>query len=240
MHVDTGTERTLRRPFSIAGVGPEGEVELLIELRGGGTHALADLQLGASVTMMGPLGHGFTLPDAEGAAAAASRTTEAAPRAVVVAGGIGVAGIRYLLQRLVGRGTDTMVFVGARTADGLLHETLTTSGQRRIEIATDDGSAGERGTVCDIFKDRAAELPPGTFVYGCGPRGMLDSLVVIASEHGLRCQLSLEEMMACGVGACRGCVVATVDGYRTVCQDGPVFDGSVLLPEGRVMEVSSG
>ncbi len=251
VHVDTGPERTFRRPFSVAGVTPAGEVELLIELRGGGTRALAELPVGASLTMMGPLGRGFTLVDARAAGApsraaesdpraagAAPRAAGAAPRAAVVAGGIGVAGVRLLAQRLFESGVDTSLFVGARTADALLDATLPEPDA--VRVATDDGSRGFHGTVCDLFTAESVDLPGNTTVYGCGPRAMLDALAVVAGERGMACELSLEEMMACGVGACRGCVVSTVDGYRTVCKDGPVFNASVLVPEGSAMEVAGG
>ena len=237
VHVNTGPERTLRRPFSVAGVTPGRDVELLIELRGEGTRALADLPVGAQLTIMGPLGRGFTLA-APRTAASDQRTAEAAPPAAIVAGGIGVAGVRFLAQRLAEEGMEATMFVGARTASALLHSTLLEPGT--VRIATDDGSAGFHGTVCDLFADDSVNLPVNTRVYGCGPRAMLDTLASVAGERGMECELSLEEMMACGVGACRGCVVSTVDGYRTVCKDGPVFDASVLIREGHAMEVAGG
>jgi len=237
VHVDTGPERTLRRPFSVAGVTPAGELELLIELRGEGTRALADLAVGSQLTMMGPLGRGFTLAAPHGTEDA-PRAGEDALHAAVVAGGIGVAGVRFLAQRLFEEGADATLFVGARTADALLHSTLPEPTE--VRVATDDGTAGVRGTVCDLFAAESVNLPPNTRVYGCGPRAMLDSLAAVADERGMTCELSLEEMMACGVGACRGCVVSTIDGYRTVCKDGPVFNASLLIPEGRLMEVAGG
>jgi len=225
VHVDTGRERAFRRPFSVAGLTDDGAVELLIELRGEGTRTLAELPVGSSLAMMGPLGNGFRLPPA-------------GSHAAVVAGGIGVAGVRHLVQRLESAGVDTTVYVGARTADALLHGVLPRPSDARV--ATDDGSAGMRGTVCDLFATGAGALAPDTTVYGCGPRPMLDTLAAVAARSHLACQVSLEEMMACGVGACRGCVVPTVDGYRTVCKDGPVFDASMLVAAERTMEVARG
>ncbi len=249
VHVDTGPERTLRRPFSVAGVTREGDLELLIELRGDGTRALADLPVGALLTIMGPLGHGFMLPRTDAAThraaeaisradAATHRAAEATCRAAVVAGGIGVAGIRLLALRLAEAGVNATLFVGARTGEALLHTTLPEPGT--VRLATDDGTVGFHGTVCDLFEAESSALPEDTTVYACGPRAMLDSLAAITSRRGMTCELSLEEMMACGVGACRGCVVSTIDGYRTVCKDGPVFNASVLVPEGSVMEVARG
>jgi len=242
VHVDTGPERTLRRPFSVAGVTNDGDVELLVELRGDGTRALADLPVGAPLTIMGPLGRGFTLPrpsgNTHGRVAVGHQEGTSDPIAAVVAGGIGVAGIRFLACRLVESGVTTRLFVGARTAEALLHAAL--PGPASARLATDDGTKGFHGTVCDLFETESSTLPGNTMIYACGPRGMLDGLAAIASRRGMRCELSLEEMMACGVGACRGCVVSTIHGYQTVCKDGPVFDSSVLIPEGSVMEVARG
>ncbi len=231
MHVDTGPERVFRRPFSVAGLGADGEIELLIELRGSGTLALSQMPLGASLRILGPLGTGFTMPAVtavkENGGSHAEALVVSEPSAAVVAGGIGVAGIRLLARRLAARGVETTIYVGARSSTDLLHGTLPKP--EEVRIATDDGSTGARGTVCDLFDADAGSLPAGTLVYGCGPRPMLDALARIAARHGLACQVSLEEVMACGVGACRGCVVETVDGYRTVCRDGPVFDATKLV-----------
>lgn len=215
------SELTLRRPFSVAGVRASGTIELLVELRGKGTQALALLPEGASVPLMGPLGNTFTFPSPE-------------ETAVLVAGGIGVAGLRYLAERLAAEGARLLMLVGARTAERLLSDALPPpagDGGVRLCTSTDDGSAGIRGTVCDLFEEEARGLDTSARVYCCGPPAMIAEAARIADAAGLRCEALLEEIMACGVGACRGCVVETRDGYKAVCSDGPVFDTRDLVLE---------
>lgn len=213
---------TLRRPFSVAGGRGGGTIELLVELRGRGTRALALLPEGSVFGVMGPLGTGFGLP-------------ENGETAVLVAGGIGVAGLRLLAERLVRKATPTLTLVGARTEEKLLAGLLppgTGTEPSRVEVATDDGSAGFRGTVTGLLSTRVRELGGPARIYCCGPPGMIRETARIAADHGLRCEALLEEIMACGVGACRGCAVETRDGYRAVCSDGPVFDTADLVFDG--------
>jgi dihydroorotate dehydrogenase electron transfer subunit len=222
VHLDVLAGLALRRPFSVAGVPVTGVLELLIELRGEGTRALSALPVGTTVSILGPLGRGFTMPPSN------------AP-AVIVAGGAGVAGVRLLAQRLAQRPEPLTMLVGARSRDHLLHNLLpeaTEDGRLRQEIATDDGSAGLAGTVCDLLARELGRVPDEAVVYCCGPRAMTDAAGALALERDLHCEVSLEEVMACGTGACRGCVVETRDGYRTVCSDGPVFDARALVLDG--------
>ncbi|MBD3366912.1 MAG: dihydroorotate dehydrogenase electron transfer subunit [Candidatus Eisenbacteria bacterium] len=218
VQVEVPGRTLLRRPFSVAGTPERGRLELLFEVRGDGTRDLASLPDGGELALTGPLGRAFEKHPA-GAAA------------VLVAGGIGVAGLRMLAFRLAAARVPTTAFVGARGAGRLLHRELPPAGDHlRIEPATDDGSEGRPGTVCELFEERSGELPDGARVYLCGPRPMIRTAGRTAVEHGLRAFALLEETMACGVGACRGCVVETRDGYRTVCADGPVFDVADLMP----------
>jgi dihydroorotate dehydrogenase electron transfer subunit len=222
VHVAASPELTLRRPFSVAGVPSPGALDLLVELRGKGTRALAALPEGAPVSVMGPLGNTFTLP-------------EPGAQAVLVAGGIGVAGLTYLARKLAHDGHPLLMLVGARAEEWLLTGVLpapTGDGRVELRISTDDGSAGRAGTVCDLFEETARDLAPSTRVYGCGPPAMIEEAARIARWADLPCEALLEEIMACGVGACRGCVVATRDGYRSACSDGPIFDTRDLVFEG--------
>jgi dihydroorotate dehydrogenase electron transfer subunit len=222
VHVAASPELTLRRPFSVAGVGAPGMLDLLLELRGRGTRGLAALNEGASVPLMGPLGNTFTFP-------------EPGTAAVLVAGGIGVAGLRYLAFRLVAEGVPLLMLVGARTKDGLLTDLLpepTDDGRVKLRVSTDDGSAGRAGTVCELLAEATPELDARTRVYCCGPPAMIEEVARLARSAGVPCEALLEEIMACGVGACRGCVVETRQGYRAVCSDGPVFDVSDLVFDG--------
>ncbi len=222
MNVATPSELSLRRPFSVAGARGRGTIELLIELRGQGTHALAELSEGSILDILGPLGTGFDDPgDGE--------------IAVLVAGGIGVAGLRLLAERLIVEARPTLVLVGARTEEELLSGLLPSgarTGRSRVEVATDDGSAGFRGTVTELLEQQVHQLGVPAHIYCCGPPGMIRETARIAADHGLRCEALLEEVMACGVGACRGCVVETRGGYKAVCSDGPVFDTADLVFDG--------
>lgn len=221
MNVAVPADLTLRRPFSVAGVPAPGSFDLLVEVRGKGTRALTDMPVGAEVEVLGPLGNEFSEP----AAGEAS---------LLVAGGIGVAGLRLLAQELVSADREVHAFVGARSADALLHHALpspTNDGRMTVETATDDGSEGLHGTVTQLLERALEEIETPGHIYCCGPPAMIAPTARIADAAGIRCEALLEEMMACGVGACRGCVVATRSGYRTVCADGPVFDTSELLLE---------
>lgn len=218
MQVAASPELTLGRPFSVAGTPGEGKFDLVVEEKGPGTRALCASRPGSAFRVVGPLGNTFTLPE-EG-------------DAVVVAGGIGVAGVRLLAQELRRSSVRVTALVGAKSAELLLHHLLparTSDEGMTIEVATDDGSEGLRGTAVDLLS-RALERDIGPVrVYACGPRAMLDATADLALERDIECEVLLEEMMACGVGACRGCVVETRDGYRCVCTDGPVFDARKLL-----------
>jgi dihydroorotate dehydrogenase electron transfer subunit len=204
----------LRRPFSVAGAPSEASLELLIEERGPATRALVGLSEGSEVPLSGPFGQPF------------DRHPDGAD-ALLVAGGIGVAGLRLLAFRLAATSVPTLALVGARTADRLLDAALPEGID--VERATDDGSAGFGGTVCDLLRSLTGRLQEGVRVYACGPRAMIDDVGRTTRKHGMRASGLIEEVMACGVGACRGCVVRTRHGYRTVCKDGPVFDLDELV-----------
>ncbi len=221
LHVAAPGPLTLRRPFSVAGAPEPGVVELLIELRGTGTRALASAPIGTRLSVLGPLGNGFTMPEED-------------ETALLVAGGIGVAGLRYLADVLLAAGRRVVALVGARTSESLLHHVLPSAldGDRGVvKLATDDGSVGFRGTVCKLLGREAAEEKGLARIYACGPPAMLRQVAALARSRRIPCEVLLEEIMACGVGACRGCVVPTTRGYKTVCSDGPVFDATELVFE---------
>jgi dihydroorotate dehydrogenase electron transfer subunit len=220
VQVVASPELTLGRPFSVAGTPREGEFDLVVEERGPGTRAICGSRPGSTFSVVGPLGNAFTMPDEGGA--------------LIVAGGIGVAGVRLLAQELRRSSVHVRALVGARSAGLLLHHLLparTPDDGMTIEVATDDGSEGLRGTVVDLLSHALKEEERPVRIYACGPRAMLDATARLGLERDIECEVLLEEMMACGVGACRGCVVETRDGYRCVCTDGPVFDARRLLIE---------
>jgi dihydroorotate dehydrogenase electron transfer subunit len=221
VNVAVADDVTLRRPFSIAGIPVPGRFDLLVEMRGKGTRSLAEKPIGSTVDILGPLGNEFTLPDADSVS-------------LLVAGGIGVAGLRLLAQELRRAYHRIHALVGARTSTGLLHHMLpppTGDGEVLIEVATDDGSEGLHGTVTGLLERVLNELDAPARVYCCGPPAMIAAVAFITAKKGVPCEALLEEMMACGVGACRGCVVATRSGYKSVCSDGPVFDTNELVLE---------
>lgn len=218
MLVEPPTDAALGRPFSIAGAPGDRTLELLVERRGRVTEALCALPEGAAISLIGPLGNGFTPPAAD-------------ETAVLVAGGIGAAGLRYLARSL-DAGATARFLVGARTREHLLDRVFPAGDRFETAVATDDGTAGRRGTVCDLLAETLDTTGGPARVYCCGPPGMIRGAAAIAAARGVPCEASVEEIMACGVGACRGCVVATRDGYRAACTDGPVFDTAELLFEG--------
>jgi dihydroorotate dehydrogenase electron transfer subunit len=221
VNVAVADDLTLRRPFSFAGIPAPGRFDLLVEMRGKGTRALAEKPIGSAVGVLGPLGNEFTLPGADSVS-------------LLVGGGIGVAGLRLLAQELRRGYHRIHALVGARTSPGLLHHVLpspTGDGEVLIEVATDDGSEGFHGTVAGLLERVLNELDAPARVYCCGPPAMIAATADITAKRGVPCEALLEEMMACGVGACRGCVVATRSGYKSVCSDGPVFDTNELVLE---------
>jgi dihydroorotate dehydrogenase electron transfer subunit len=221
VNVTTSGELALPRPFAVAGIPAPGRFDLLVEMKGKGTLALAETPVGRPLRVLGPLGNGFTMPEDQ-------------DTSVLVAGGIGVAGVRLLAQELRRGYRKVHALVGARSSEGLLHHMLpapTGDGEMLIETATDDGSEGLFGTVADLLTRVLDRRDAPSRIYCCGPPAMISAVSRTATDHGIICEALLEEMMACGVGACRGCVVETRSGYRCVCSDGPVFDTSELALE---------
>jgi dihydroorotate dehydrogenase electron transfer subunit len=219
---DSSWEHLLSRPFSFCEV--EGDrIELLFNTVGKGTRSLGNAAEGSLLEILGPLGKGFRL--------------EGDSEAILVGGGMGIAPLPFLaaeLAKLPG-GSEVMVLLGARTAvDLCLEETFAGLGVE-TRIATDDGSRGHLGPVTELLEE---ELAKGTddraTVYACGPKPMLEATARIARKHGVACQISVEERMACGCGACMGCVCSTRDRegnehFQRVCVEGPVFDASELI-----------
>lgn len=197
-----GERPYLARALSVMRTGEDGLVEFLLEDVGPGTRRLCEARVGEDLLVVGPLGHGFTAP---------------ATPPLLVGGGIGIAPL-VAVQEAWG-GHALLGFRDAAHAQGaqLFADPF---------VSTDDGSSGHHGRVTDLLE---AELKSGLrLIYACGPPAMLSEVRALAATHGVGSQLALEAPMACGFGACYGCVVATLDGYRRVCVDGPVFEGAVL------------
>jgi dihydroorotate dehydrogenase electron transfer subunit len=211
LHVRCGGDGwpLLRRPFSLAGILPaEGEVELLVRRVGKGTAWLASQPVGQVLDVLGPLGNGFPRPWQK----------QKQGDLLGVAGGVGVAPLVPALLEAARTGWDVGLLLGAQDAPGLLLvERLRASGID-VSTCTEDGSYGRQGLVTELLAER---LPGASLVFACGPPGMLR--VVREMTTAVECYFSLEERMACGVGACLGCACQSGDGYHLVCRDGPVF-----------------
>jgi len=207
----------LRRPLALHRlVREQGQVEVLVRVVGRGTGWLALRRPGDTLDILGPLGQGFAL----------HRNTR---HLVLVAGGIGIAPLLALAEEGLQRGCAVVLALGARTAGELYPPSLIPPAVE-VHLATDDGSAGYCGPVTGLLNDPALGLLPwADQLMACGPRPMLAELARLVRAGRLRlragfAQVSLEERMACGVGACLGCAVLTHRGYKRVCQEGPVFD----------------
>jgi dihydroorotate dehydrogenase electron transfer subunit len=185
------------------------ELDFLLEAVGPGTERLAALEPGDGLSLVGPLGVGFRTPPPEN-------------RPVLVGGGIGVAPLLCLHDELIE--ADAAVLLGFRTA---AHAEAGALFAAAPELATEDGSVGRRALVTDLLRERLA-ADPAAAVFACGPPAMLEAVRVLCAELGTPAQLALESGMACGFGACFGCVVPTRAGYIRLCVDGPVLEAGQL------------
>lgn len=202
----------LRRPISICDYDPAKRVmTLLIRRAGEGTDRLCNLPEGSTLDIVGPLGNGFTIP-APGSTA------------LLAGGGIGVAPLMLLGKRMKEAGVTPRFLLAARTASEiLLVEDFAAIGE--VAVSTDDGSAGEKGYAADNSAlDRQYDL-----VCTCGPKPMMVGIARKAHANGSPCEVSLENLMACGLGACLCCVEPTLKGNLRACVEGPVFDTGMLL-----------
>ncbi|MDO8848513.1 MAG: dihydroorotate dehydrogenase electron transfer subunit [Coriobacteriia bacterium] len=214
LRIAEGADFILRRPFSVYRA-EAGRLEILYQVVGRGTRVLAEAAPGVVMDLIGPLGRGWWVP-------------EGVAHALVVAGGLGAAPMGMLVEELARLGVATTLAHGAPTADRLLARDLFEATCRRTEVATDDGSAGTCGFVTALTDGLMRKARPDV-VYVCGPEPMQRIVVAQAAAAGIPCQVSLERLMACGVGACLSCVVTTVNGRKRACVDGPVFDAAEVL-----------
>ena len=202
----------LPRAFSVlrATPGQAGGVELqfLVEDVGPGTKRLCELAPGDGLLIVGPLGVGFAPPRED-------------RRPLLVGGGVGIAPLAIWQDQL---GAGVPALLGFRDAPRAAGAALLSAAQ----IATDDGSVGHHGLITELLVFELERSVETLEVYACGPPPMLDAVRLMCAEHGVPAQLALESGMACGYGACFGCVVPTRDGYVRLCLEGPVLDAAVL------------
>ncbi len=217
-------ELLLRRPFSIHRVKGS-NVEILYEVLGQGTQVLSREKAGEYVDIIGPLGNGFDYR--------APCAAHLAP--ILVAGGMGVAPLVFLAERLAKLGTKNLklknvVLIGAKTKNHILCEKEFKETGFDVKIATDDGSRGFKGYVSELLEQQLLALSSQlSTIYACGPKPMLKEICRISKKYNIAAQVSLEEHMACGIGACFGCVADTKEGYKRVCKEGPVFKADDLI-----------
>lgn len=215
IRVDGSPATFLRRPISINYVDRErNEVWFLIQLVGEGTRRLAEAKAGENINVVLPLGNGFTMPDAS-----------SSEKFLLVGGGVGTAPMLYLGEQMFRAGIRPTFLLGARSDKDLLQlDMFARYGE--VYTTTEDGSRGEKGYVT-----QHSILDKVSFdrIYTCGPKPMMMAVARFARSRGVECEVSLENKMACGVGACLCCVENTTEGHLCVCKEGPVFNINKLL-----------
>ena len=200
--------KLLPRPISICGINKEeGTLRVVYRVVGEGTKEFSEMKEGDTLEVMGPLGNGFALKE---------------EKAIIIGGGIGIPPMLELAKQL---NVEKTVVLGYRTSTFLKDEFEAVGD---VVISTEDGSFGTKGNVIDAIKEQGVE---GSIIYACGPTPMLRGIKAYAEEMGIEAQISMEERMACGIGACLACVCKSkdVDSHshvhnKRVCKDGPVFD----------------
>ncbi|MGB3209098.1 MAG: dihydroorotate dehydrogenase electron transfer subunit [Desulforhopalus sp.] len=213
-----GKDPLLRRPFSLHQTSGDGTIQIYFKVVGRGTDMLANNRPGEILSVFGPLGRGY-------------RINENSP-SVIIGGGLGIAPLLFLVKencRLKADCSEDLIILGAREKieiepllDDFRHFGL------RILTATDDGSLGHHGFVTEVMAQ--ANLPGGCTVYSCGPEPMMAGVSGICTSMGIECQVSVESVMACGMGACLGCSRPAKDGtYTHVCVNGPVYNAEDLI-----------
>ncbi|MBU1863012.1 MAG: dihydroorotate dehydrogenase electron transfer subunit [Candidatus Omnitrophica bacterium] len=207
LKITDGCEPLLRRPLSVGWVD-KNSIHLVYKIVGKGTSLLATRKEGETLNVLGPLGKGFTFH----------------PRndVVLVAGGIGIASL-IALTTMCRQGKIKLLY-GAKTKSEFIPERFLSLTKKSITYVTEDGSFGTKGLVTNVLehylKTNGHKKP---YIYTCGPMPMLRAVTKLAHKFKVDGEASLEERMACGVGACLGCAVETVQGVKMVCKDGPVF-----------------
>lgn len=202
----------LRRPFSYYRVRGQ-KVEVLYEVLGQGTRILSQKKKGETVKVMGPLGKGFSVKIGQ-------------KKRILVAGGIGVPPLVFLAEKQ----PTQYLLIGTKSKFEVLPKTELKKIKAQILYSTEDGSWGSRGLVTALLEKVIIEEDPRKiFIQTCGPKPMMRAVIALAHKYGVEGEASWDESMACGVGACLGCMVKTQNGLMRACVDGPVFQFKELV-----------
>lgn len=205
---------TLRRPFSVADF-EKGVIMVLFKKKGKGTEYMSNLKVGDNIEFSAPLGNTFKIEN---------------KKTLLIGAGIGVAPLFYLNKKLKGIGAQTYFAAGFLGANDIID-----FHSQYNFVSTDDGSNGNKGSICDYIEKIIQEFNPQKVV-SCAPHVVLEIVAKLADKYNLECEVAMEKVMACGIGVCRGCVIQVKKGGKcgeiqnaTVCKDGPVFDAKEVV-----------
>jgi dihydroorotate dehydrogenase electron transfer subunit len=221
-------EPFLPRPMSVHRIikNKNNEAEgfqVLFKIVGKGTKLLAEKKEGEQLQVLGPLGNGFTID-------------KTCSKALLVAGGIGAAPLVFLIEELVRTSANIKAFIGGASSQHLLALNIFKKHSQDLFITTEDGSQGKKGMITESLEEYLSGInnAEGTIMYACGPKEMLKQVALLSNKFKLPCQLSFESRMACGLGACLGCVIKIKSGnnnydYKRVCIEGPIFNAQEVI-----------
>ena len=209
----------LRRPFAVHSIEKKDEFSILYKIRGEATKLMRELKKGDKIDIIGPLGAGF-------------QPSMNVQKYVLVAGGIGLAPLFFLTKELIDNKKEVVLIYGARTKNELLCTKELSKVKIKPLLATDDGSQGIKGNANNLLNNYLAKNKKEKIeVFAAGPRMMLKETARICKKAGVSLEVSMDEIMACGVGVCLGCAVKTKKGYKLACKDGPVFKAEDIIWE---------
>ena len=215
VRVTENIEPLLRRPFAFSNYDSINKtIKFIYKKRGKATDLLSKMNNSYSLDLIGPLGNSFKKPENN-------------KNAIILAGGIGLGPMLYLNTFLKDLGVKTNFIFGSRTKGQIpIHKELQNPD---TIICTDDGSAGFKGNVLDYLKKIDKKYINNSIIYACGPTPMLKASHNFAIKNEICCSVSMEQIMACSVGACMGCVIKVKSGYARVCKEGPVFNSKDIV-----------